>query len=123
MGRVLFVDDNIDLHRVMQALLRYAGHEGICVASGQAALEQIKDALPDVVLLDLMMPELSGLDVLHTLRADARTKQLPVIMFSGVSDERRIKELIDAGANDFWVKGKFDFDELKVRLDRYIPEK
>jgi CheY-like chemotaxis protein len=120
MARVLFVDDNIDLHRVMQALLRLAGHEGVCVASGEEALSNINAAPPDIVLLDLMMPGISGLDVLQTLRADPRTRQLPVIMFSGVSDDAHINQLMSAGANEFWVKGKFDFDELKARLARYV---
>ena len=121
MGRVLFVDDNIDLHRLMQALLRVAGHESVCVDSGKAALEKMRTAAPDVVLLDLMMPGLSGIDVLHEARGDARTAKLPIIMYSGVSDERKIRECLDAGANEFWVKGNFDFEELKARLDRYVP--
>jgi CheY-like chemotaxis protein len=120
MARVLFVDDNVDLHRLMQTLLRIAGYEGVCVASGEAALQQVRAAKPDLVLLDLMMPGLSGLDVLQTLRAEESTEKLPVIMFSGVSDDRQINACLAAGANDFWVKGKFDFDDLKSRLARYV---
>jgi CheY-like chemotaxis protein len=120
MGRVLFVDDNIDLHRLMAALLRYAGHEGVCVASGEAALQYLKGAVPDLVLLDLMMPGISGMDVLLAARKDERTSKLPIIMFSGVSDDRQVNACLAAGANEFWVKGKFDFDELKERLGRYV---
>jgi CheY-like chemotaxis protein len=120
MGRVLFVDDNVDLHRLMQALLRCAGHEGVCVGSGEAALDYLKTATPDVILLDLMMPGLSGKDVLHAVRSDPKTSNLPIIMFSGVSDDRQVSALLAAGANEFWVKGKFDFDELKTRLERYV---
>src|SRR5438309_2006229 len=108
MARILFVDDNLDLHRVMQALLRFAGHEGICVASGEDALNYLKSANADVVLLDLMMPGLSGLDVLRQLRQDPRTAKLPVVMFSGVSDQPQIDQLLAAGANEFWIKGQFE---------------
>ena len=83
MAQVLFVDDNIDLHRVMQALLRFAGHEGVCLPSGEAALEYLKTTRPDVLLLDLMMPHDGGLTVLRNLREHQPSLLGRVIVLTG----------------------------------------
>jgi CheY-like chemotaxis protein len=120
MGRIWVVDDQPDVSRAMVALLRQAGHRGTAFLSGEAALQQLAGDVPDLMILDVMMPGLDGFAVLRAVRQDPRTARLPVIMFSAVADPSRIAHAMAAGANDYWVKASFDFGELEVRINKHL---
>ena len=121
MGRIWVVDDQPDVSRAMVALLRQAGHRGTAFLSGEAALAQLAGAdVPDLIILDVMMPGLDGFAVLRAVRQDPRTAKLPVIMFSAVADPSRIAHAMSCGANDYWVKASFDFGELEVRINKHL---
>jgi CheY-like chemotaxis protein len=78
---VLIVDDGADMRRLVVDLLRVHGHEAREAGTGTEALERLEaDPLPDLVMLDVQMPELDGWDTLHRLRTDPRTAELPVVM-------------------------------------------
>ena len=120
MGRIWVVDDQPDVSRAMVALLRQAGHRGTAFLSGEAALEQLGADVPDLIILDVMMPGLDGFAVLRAVRTNPRTARLPVIMFSAVADPSRIAHAMASGANDNWVKASFDFGELEVRINKHL---
>jgi DNA-binding response OmpR family regulator len=120
MGRIWVVDDQPDVSRAMVALLRQAGHRGTAFLSGEAALAQLGADLPDLMILDVMMPGLDGFAVLRAVRENPRTTKLPVIMFSAVADPSRIAHAMASGANDYWVKASFDFGELEVRINQHL---
>jgi len=122
MGRIWVVDDQPDVSRAMVALLRQAGHRGTAFLSGEAALSQLQSDIPDLMILDVMMPGLDGFAVLRAVREDPRTAKLPVIMFSAVSDPTRIAHAMSRGATDYWVKASFDFSELEARINQHIPD-
>ncbi|HEV2294113.1 MAG TPA: response regulator [Tepidisphaeraceae bacterium] len=122
MGRIWVVDDQPDVSRAMVALLRQVGHRGTAFLSGEAALTELQKDIPDLMILDVMMPGLDGFAVLRAVRDDPRTAKLPVIMFSAVSDPSRIAHAISRGATDYWVKASFDFSELEARLNQHIAD-
>lgn len=122
MGRIWVVDDQPDVSRAMVALLRQAGHRGTAFLSGEAALTHLQTDIPDLMILDVMMPGLDGYAVLRSVRDDPRTAKLPVIMFSAVSDPSRIAHAMARGATDYWVKASFDFSELEVRINQHIAD-
>jgi CheY-like chemotaxis protein len=122
MAKVLIVDDHDDICRVMARLVRRAGHEAEYVTSGEAALDYLRaaDALPDLVILDVMMPRVDGLQVLRAVRADERTVHVPVVMFSAMSDARFQERALKCGASDYWVKGALDLAQLDHHLIRFL---
>ena len=122
MGRIWVVDDQPDVSRAMVALLRQAGHRGTAFLSGEAALEQLASDIPDLMILDVMMPALDGMAVLRAVREDPRTAKLPVIMFSAVGDPARIEQALARGANDYWVKASFDFSQLEAKINEHIAD-
>ncbi len=98
-ARVLVVDDERHIARFLEFVLKKAGYE-VCVASdGEEALAQVEQFKPDAVLLDLVMPKLSGLDVLQYLRAQTRYEHLFIAVLSARSFEERAGEMLQAGAN------------------------
>lgn len=102
-------------------LIRQLGHQAEFVQSGGKALEYLSRHRPDVVIMDVMMPGIDGLEVLKRMRADPGTADLPVIMFSAMSDPQFRQLARDKGANDYWVKASFDFRSLEQRLANFIP--
>jgi CheY-like chemotaxis protein len=120
MSLVLVVDDNRDACRMLASLIRYVYGDAAWVTSGKDALAFV-DANPvDLVILDVMMPEMDGLEVLRRLRQKPTTAKLPVVMFSAVNDPEFRRRAFDNGASEFWLKASLDFRYLKDHLQRLL---
>lgn len=115
MAVVLVVDDNHEIARAVATLLRVLHHEAVIAHGGREAVDHIAAHHVDVVILDVSMPGMSGLDVLRELAAGGRLAALPVVMFSA-SDECR-DEALRLGAVEF-VR-KHEADGLPALIDRY----
>ena len=109
MQTILIVDDNLDLCRPMASLLKHMGYNSEYATGGEAALKLISELVPDLVILDVMMPDMDGLEVLRRLKADQRTEKLPVVMFSAVADPEFRAHALGKGATDYWIKAAVRF--------------
>jgi signal transduction histidine kinase len=116
--RVLWADDNADMRDYVSRLLG-TNYDVIAVSDGQAALESALADPPDLVLSDVMMPRLDGFGLLKALRADDRTRRLPVILLSARAGEEASVEGLDSGADDYLVK-PFSSRELLARVRTHM---
>src|SRR4051812_38375706 len=98
MADVLVVDDDIDTCRVLGRLLRAQGHAPSCFPDGAAALAHLASHVPALILLDLMMPGLSGIDVLRQIRRDDRLARVAVILYTAAADPKLARDGRLAGA-------------------------
>ena len=114
-AEVLVVDDNADMREYLVRLLRGAGHRVTALADGASALEQTRSRLPDLVVSDVMMPGVSGLDLVAALRRDPRTAGVPVLLLSARAGQEASIEGLEAGADDYLVK-PFVGAELLARV-------
>jgi CheY-like chemotaxis protein len=114
-ARILVVDDEAAIREYETSLLSELGHEVLTAADGAEALRLACERRPHLVLLDTMMPELSGIEVCRQLRADPRTRDIRIIMVSAVDAKRALEESIIAGADDFLAKPVHAL-ELMVRV-------
>lgn len=112
MTRVLIVDDEPQILRAMRINLRARGYEVVLADSGAAALTLAASTRPDIVILDLGLPDLDGVDVIYGLRG---WTQVPIVVLSGRADSRDKVGALDAGADDYITK-PFGIDELLARL-------
>lgn len=120
--RILIVDDERDTIHALGALLELEQYETIRAYTGQEALDRALDSAPDAMLLDIMLPDIDGLEICRRLRADAATADLPVILItaSGVPD---IEELgLEAGANRV-VRKPFAVEFLIEELAAVLQER
>ena len=117
MARVLVVDDNSESARLLGRLLTQLRYDVTIVNSGEAALDALRDGVPHLVILDLMMPGIDGAEVLRRMRERQETSGVPVAMFSAADDPDVRNKLLARGAQDFWIKGSFDFQKLRERVE------
>jgi CheY-like chemotaxis protein len=102
--RVLAVDDNRVVLRIIKDGLEREGFAVRTAASGVEALEQVLEEKPDVILLDIVMPGVTGYEVCRVLRHDPHTENIPIIMVTGSTPDKVKQEGYEAGANDIWAK-------------------
>jgi DNA-binding response OmpR family regulator len=115
MSRVLVVEDDPDISDLISHYLQKAGHTVDSAASGTAALRRVKEAAPDLVLLDLMLPGMDGLLVCQTLRSDPTTAAIPIIMLTARGEETERITGLELGADDYVTK-PFSPGELTARV-------
>ena len=122
MASVLVVDDDPDVCDLVTYKLEQSGFAVRRAADGDAALREIAAEIPDLVLLDIMMPGMTGLEVLQRLRAEEPTVALPVILLSAKAQENDVEKGIQLGADDYVVK-PFSPRELARRVTSVVSRR
>jgi two-component system phosphate regulon response regulator PhoB len=115
MARILVVEDEADLRQVLEYNLRDAGHDVVAFGEGRKALGYAAEQTVDLVLLDLMLPDISGLEVCRSLKANPKTREVPVVMVTARGEEIDRVVGFELGADDYVVK-PFSVRELLLRL-------
>ena len=119
MSRILVAEDEPYILRIIEFRLQKLGHEIIRAVDGGEALEIASREKPDLVLLDIMMPVMDGLQVLRTLRSQEETKNIPVILLTAKGLEKDIVTGLESGATDYITK-PFSFAEVIARVNRFV---
>ncbi|HBE50825.1 MAG TPA: response regulator, partial [Cyanobacteria bacterium UBA11369] len=99
--RILIIDDEESIFEVIEGLLLREGYDLTYVSSGKEALNQIEEIQPDVILLDLMMPEMDGLETCQQIKANQRWCHIPIIMVTALSSKEDLARSLESGADDF----------------------
>lgn len=110
MTSVLLVDDEPDFLVVMEKLLKREGYEVLEAINGKGALKKVREEKPDVLLLDVMMPDIEGWEVCRMLKKDPKTRDLPIIMLTVMAEEDSIKRSFEYAGADWHVSKPFDTD-------------
>lgn len=122
--KIVIIEDEPDISEVIRYNLERDGYQVYSAEDGEEGLQSVREIVPDLVLLDLMLPGMDGLEVCRQIRADERTQQIPVIMVTAKGDERDVVAGLDLGADDYVAK-PFGPRELVARvraLLRRAPE-
>jgi CheY-like chemotaxis protein len=120
MANILIVDDNQDASAGLEKILTAAGHQVTSVPNGREALLQVLSHPPDVVLLDLMMPEMDGPSFLQVVRLYLRNQSLPVVVLTGFTESPLIERALHLKVNSVLVKGKASSKDIQQALEQAI---
>jgi len=104
MTKILIVEDEPLVARVYEKTLSFDGFDVAIAIGGEEGLEKVKTIKPDAVLLDIMMPEPDGMEVLEKIKADPETSSVPVIMLTNLSGKNDAELALEKGAEAYWVK-------------------
>jgi two-component system phosphate regulon response regulator PhoB len=121
-GRILLVEDDRFLRRAAEASLRQRGFAVTVAADGEEALAKVRAEIPDLILLDLLMPKLTGIEVLRALRAEEATKEIRVLILSNSSREQDLEAIKELGVTDYLVKANLSLQELGDRVAQLLEE-
>lgn len=117
--RILAVDDEPDVLLILRTALQSEGFDVETAANGPDALELAGANPPDLVILDVMMPGMTGFDVLRALKAQQATALIPVIMLTGLSERSKIQEALSSGI-DYYIVKPFEFDDLIAKVNQAL---
>jgi two-component system, OmpR family, response regulator len=116
---ILIVDDHLDTGAALARLLKKCGYDAVAVGSGAAALELLETVTPGVVVLDLMMPQMDGMEVLRRMRGGAATREVPVLVFSADYSLDAARKAMQRGAQEYVVKGTMGWQALCDLIGKY----
>ena len=117
--KILCVEDNADTQRMLSFLLTQAGYEVITADDGFQGIQKAKAWRPALILMDMMMPRMSGVEAVRRLRKLRVTKDIPILMLSAYKEQALIDEAIQAGADDYLIKTILP-EDLTEMIDRYL---
>ena len=120
MKKVLIVEDEELIGGLLQRKLRQEGYYASVAIDGEAALRQIREEKPDIVLLDIVLPRLNGFEVLSELKKDEALRQIPVIIISNSGQPAEIERAKELGVRDWLVKTEFDPQEVLEKVQQQI---
>lgn len=115
--RVLAVDDDASVCEFYEHALRLGGYDVECAPSAAKARDVLAKRRPDLILMDIMMPDQDGISFTRELRADAKTSDIPIIVISGLADAGTLNDALLFGAVDYLVK-PVEIDALKAKIER-----
>lgn len=116
---ILCVEDNPDTQRMLTFLLTKAGYDVITADDGMQAIQKAKAWRPALILMDMMMPRMSGAETIRRLRQVKVTKDVPILVLSAYQEQALIDEALEAGADDFLIKTVLPEDLTDI-IDKYL---
>ena len=118
-AQILVIEDEPDIQELLEYNLKRAGYTVLLASDGQSGLSLAQKHIPDLILLDLMLPEIDGFSICKTLREQAKTRHIPVIIITAKSEESDTIHGLDLGADDYVVK-PFKTQELLARIKAHL---
>ncbi len=118
--KILICEDEITLAKVLQEKFEREEFSVVIVASGDEIVSAAQKEKPDIILLDLVMPKLDGLQALALMKKDIELKNIPVIILSNLNDDEKIKKALDLGVVDYVVKASHPINEVVEKVYNYV---
>jgi len=116
MRKILFIEDDSSLQKNLNDFFKKQNYQILSAFDGQTGLEMAKKEIPDLILLDLILPKLKGLNVLEELKKDDLTKNIPVIIFSNLEQTQDIEKAIEKGAKGYLLKNEYSLKEIAEKI-------
>jgi len=121
MAKILIAEDERDIRDLIAFTLRFAGHEIITAVNGEEACNLTKEVLPDLILMDVRMPKMTGYEACKVIRGDKSTENIPVVFLSAKGQEAEVQTGMEAGAVDYILK-PFSPDQLASRVQAILKQ-
>ncbi len=119
---ILIIDDELPFRQIYRDIMRLDGYTVIEAEDGEEALKMVTAQPPDLILLDLVMPKVSGFDVLAQLKGNPAYSHIPIVVYSILNDKKEIDRALKLGANNFTIKGQTPAREVLAKVKALLPE-
>ncbi|MDP2637008.1 MAG: response regulator [bacterium] len=122
MKTILVVEDEGALQKALGDVLSQEGFEVVSALDGELGLQLAQDKKPNLILLDLILPKMNGLDVLEALNKNSSTNDIPVFVLTNLEDMKNIQRAVDLGATTYLVKANYSIEEVLQKVKQTINE-
>lgn len=122
MKKILIVEDDNILARAINTALKEAGFKTMVAIDGEEAIVKVKEFMPDLILLDLIMPKKTGEEVLAVLKKDDATKDIPVLVATVKSEPNSIEHCMNMGARGYFIKAHYTLDEIIKEVKKVLSQ-
>ncbi|MBU1165202.1 response regulator [Patescibacteria group bacterium] len=119
---ILLVEDDEFLAELYATKLNLEGYEVLVASDGEKGFKTASDKIPDLILLDIILPKMDGFEILKKLKANKKTKDIPVILLTNLSQKDEVKKGLDLGANDYLIKAHFMPSEVISKIKKVLKE-
>jgi len=116
MTKILIAEDEPTLNKALNEFLSEAGFEVLSAFDGEEAVELAKAKKPDLILLDIILPKKDGFEALDELKADEKTKKIPIILLTNLESAENIQKAFDKGATTYLVKSNYKLEEVVEKI-------
>ena len=121
MARILIAEDERDIRDLITFTLRFAGHEVIAAANGEEAVEKAREAIPDLIMMDVRMPKMTGYEACKVMKGEDSIKHIPVVFLSAKGQESEVQTGLEVGAYEYILK-PFSPDQLTDRVKTILKQ-
>ena len=120
--KILFVEDETALQKTLGDVLKQEGYEVLSALDGEAGLKTAQAEIPDLILLDLMLPKMHGFEVLRALKSGEATRDIPIIVLTNLESIGDIEKALELGATTYLVKASYSLEEVISKIKKALGE-
>lgn len=122
MEKIVFIEDERTLQKMLSETLKEAGYSVLTASDGETGLSLVKQESPDLVLLDLILPKMSGFAVLEELKKDEKAKDIPVMVLTNLETAEDVEKVIALGATTYLVKANYDLPDIVEKVKEVLKK-
>ena len=122
MEKIVFIEDERTLQKMLGEALVAAGFSVASANDGETGLALVLQEMPDLVLLDLILPKMDGFSVLQTLKGDEKTKDIPVMVLTNLETAEDVEKVITLGATTYLVKANYDLPDIVTKVQEVLKQ-
>ncbi len=119
---ILLVEDDVFVSDIYQTKISSEGYEVILAENGLEAIKKLEKSIPDLILLDIIMPYMDGMETLRKIKSEEKWKKIPIILLTNLSDKEKIEETLGVGADDFLIKSHFTPSEVISKVNMLLKK-
>lgn len=120
--KILVIEDEATLQKALIDALEQSGYETVSALDGEEGWKFVREEMPDLVLLDIILPKMDGFDVLRNIKSAMETSKIPVIILTNLGDLNNIQKALELGANTYLVKADFHLDDVLKKVEQTLAE-
>jgi len=122
MKKVLLIEDEMRFHKMFDEVFKQEGLELVSAYDGALGLKTAEEQIPDLIMLDLILPKKSGFEVLKELKENPRLAAIPVIILTNLEESKNVEEALSSGAYMYLVKANYSFDEILEKIKKILKQ-
>ena len=123
MAKIIIVEDDPVLQKTLEEYLTADGFEVFCAGDGEEGLRIIRKEIPDLVLLDVILPKMDGYEVIKAVKSGEKTKQIPVVLLTNLGGVRDVEKALELGATTYLIKSDYKLEEVVKKVRDIIAKK